>query len=144
MSALTLVALLGGAQVLGANPKSARQWHHLISQGVPVRSAEVLKDSIEVSDSLLAELLGISEKTLSRARKANSSLDAVASDRLFRVARVAALARKALESDKAALSWLKRSQTGLGGHTPVSLLTTSAGAEEVERLLLRVEYGVYS
>jgi uncharacterized protein (DUF2384 family) len=26
----------------------------------------------------------------------------------------------------------------------VSLLTTSAGAEEVEQLLLRIEYGVYS
>jgi putative toxin-antitoxin system antitoxin component (TIGR02293 family) len=144
MSTFTLVALLGGAHVLGAKPKSARQWHQVISQGVPVRSAEVLKDSMEVSDSLLAELLGISEKTLSRARKANTSLDAVTSDRLFRVARIAALACKSLESDKAALAWLKRPQTGLGGQTPVSLLTTSAGAEEVERLLLRIEYGVYS
>ena len=109
-----------------------------------MRAAERLKDSMEVSDSLLAELLGISEKTLSRAKKANASLDAVASDRLFRVARIAALARKSLESDKAALAWLKRPQTGLGGQTPVSLLTTSAGSEEVEQLLLRVEYGVYS
>ena len=144
MSTFTLVSLLGGAQVLGARPKSARQWHCVISQGVPVRAAEVFKDSMEVSDSLLAELLGISEKTLSRAKKANASLDAVASDRLFRVARIAALARKSLESDKAALAWLKRPQAGLGGQTPVSLLTTSAGCVEVEQLLLRIEYGVYS
>lgn len=130
--------------MLGASPKSARQWHRVILQGVPVRSAEILKDSMEVSDSLLAQLLGISEKTLSRARKANASLDAVTSDRLFRVARIAALARKSLEGDKAALAWLKRPQPGLGGQTPVSLMTTSAGAEEVERLLLRIEYGVYS
>jgi putative toxin-antitoxin system antitoxin component (TIGR02293 family) len=130
--------------MLGARPKSAREWHTAISRGVPVRSAEALKQYLQVSEALLAELLGISGKTLSRARKAGANLSAVASDRLFRVARVTALARWVLESDESALNWLRRPQFGLGGQVPIDLLKTSAGTEEVERLLLRIEHGVYS
>ena len=141
---MSLVALLGGPRMLGAKPKSAREWHAVIARGVPVRSAEVLKNALQVSDSVLAQLLGVSEKTLSRARGAGASLNTVASDRLFRVARVTALARDVFESSDASVSWLRRPQPGLGGQVPVDLLTTSAGTEEVERLLLRIEYGVYS
>lgn len=139
-----LVALLGGTRMLGARPKSAREWHTVIAQGVPVRSAEVLKECLQVSNALLAQLLGVSGKTLSRTRKAGANLNAVASDRLFRVARVTALAHQVFESNEAAVSWLRRPQFGLDGQVPVDLLTTSAGMEEVERLLLRIEHGVYS
>jgi putative toxin-antitoxin system antitoxin component (TIGR02293 family) len=137
-------SLLGGPQVLRTSPRSARDWHRLILAGVPVRAAESLKESIGVPDSLLAGLLGISEKTLSRARKAGSSLDPVASDRLFRAARIAVLARDVLEDREAAAGWLKRPQPGLGNRVPLELMTTSAGAEEVQRLLLRIEHGVYT
>lgn len=111
---------------------------------MPLRSVEALKESIAISDSQLAQLLGISEKTLSRARAANGRLDAVASDRLFRVARIAALAIEVLETAEAALHWLKRPQVGLGGRTPLAMLTTDPGRDQVEKLLLRIEHGVYS
>src|SRR5258708_23121311 len=119
MSSLNLVSLLGGTRMLGARPRSAREWHQMISHGVPARSAEALKKCLRVSDALLAELLGISDKTLSRARKARANLDAVASDRLFRGARGTALARQVLESDAGALSWLRRSHVCLGRQSPV-------------------------
>jgi putative toxin-antitoxin system antitoxin component (TIGR02293 family) len=144
MSTWNLSSLLGGRQVLGVVPKSAHGWHDTISRGVPIRSAMAFKQRLGVPDALLAHLLGISQKTLSRARKSASSLDAVASDRLFRIARIAALAGSVLGSDEAALAWLRRPQVGLGGHVPIELLTTSVGTQEVERLLLRIEHGVYS
>jgi putative toxin-antitoxin system antitoxin component (TIGR02293 family) len=111
---------------------------------MPVGSADALKGRLGVGDDVLAELLGISQKTLSRARAANSLLDAVASDRLFRVGRIAALAIGVLEDEHRALHWLRRAQVGLGGRTPVSMLGTDIGCTEVERLLLRVEHGVYA
>ncbi|MDX1984834.1 MAG: antitoxin Xre-like helix-turn-helix domain-containing protein [Bryobacteraceae bacterium] len=141
---LNLMSLLGGPAILGTRPDSSGDWHSLIRHGVPVESAQALKKSLDLSDPVLAELLGVSEKTLSRARHSGADLDPTASDRLFRVARVAALAYEVLESQPAALNWLKRPQVGLGNQVPVSLLTTSAGTEEVERLLLRIEHGVYS
>jgi hypothetical protein len=75
-----------------------------------------------VPDSLLAEPLGVSEKTLSRARAGKGRLDPVTSDRLFRVARIVTLAIEVLASEAAALHWLKRPQIGLGGKVPLSLL----------------------
>jgi putative toxin-antitoxin system antitoxin component (TIGR02293 family) len=110
----------------------------------PVFSAEALKEGIAVPDSLLAELLGVSEKTLSRARAGKGRLDPVASDRLFRVARIVALAIAVLEGEAAALRWLKRPQIGRGGKVPLALLATDPGRDQVEKLLLRIEHGVYS
>lgn len=43
-----------------------------------------------------------------------------------------------------AMSWLRRPQPRLGGEVPLDLLVTQAGADEVEALLRRIDYGVYS
>lgn len=145
---MTLVAaiadVLGGKRALGAKPKTAADWQEVIERGMPVGSAEALKGSFAVPDGVLAELLGLSEKTLSRARAAQRRLDPVASDRLFRVARIGALAIDVLEDEQRAISWLKRPQIGLGGRTPLALLTTDIGRDQVEKLLLRIEHGVYT
>jgi putative toxin-antitoxin system antitoxin component (TIGR02293 family) len=135
---------LGGKEALGIKPRTATDWEAIIQRGMPVRSVEVLKESIAIPDSQLADLLGISEKTLSRARAAKGKLDSVASDRLFRVARVIALAIDVLEAEPAAVHWLKRPQIGLGGRVPLAMLTTDPGRDQVEKLLLRIEHGVYS
>jgi putative toxin-antitoxin system antitoxin component (TIGR02293 family) len=68
----------------------------------------------------------------------------VVSDRLFRVARIGALAIDVLEGEAHAVHWLKRPQIGLGGSIPLALLTTDVGSVEVEKLLLRIEHGVYA
>lgn len=136
--------VLGGKQTLRTEPRTAAEWQAVVSKGVPVGSAEALKRRITVGDDVLAGLLGVSEKTLSRARAANARLDSVASDRLFRVARIGALAIEVLEGEAQAMHWLKRPQMGLGGSTPLALLTTDVGCAEVEKLLLRIEHGVYS
>jgi putative toxin-antitoxin system antitoxin component (TIGR02293 family) len=145
MTTVTAVEhFLGGRETLGMQPQTVTDWEALIHEGMPVRSVEVLKESITIPDSQLAQLLGISEKTLSRARTSKGKLDPVASDRLFRVARVVALAIDVLEGEAAAVHWLKRPQIGLGGRMPLAMLTTDPGRDQVEKLLLRIEHGVYS
>jgi putative toxin-antitoxin system antitoxin component (TIGR02293 family) len=145
MAAASAIAdCLGGAKALGAHPRTAEQWERIIHEGMPVQSAEALKERVAVPDALLARLLGISEKTLSRARAGRGRLDFVASDRLFRVARIVALAIGVLETEQAALRWLKRPQIGLGVRVPLTLLTTDAGSDQVEKLLQRIEHGVYA
>lgn len=145
MNAVAEIAgVLGGARTLQARPRSAADWSEVVRRGVPVGSAEALKRWLAIGDEVLAAILGVSPKTLSRARTADARLDAVTSDRLFRVARIAALATEVLEDEGRAVGWLKRPQIGLGGRTPLSLLTTDAGCVEVERLLTRIEHGVYA
>jgi putative toxin-antitoxin system antitoxin component (TIGR02293 family) len=130
--------------MLRTAPRTAADWEAVVSKGMPVGSAEALRRRIGIGDDVLARLLGVSEKTLSRVRAARARLDPVASDRLFRVARIGALAIEVLEGKAPAVRWLKRRRIGLGGETPLALLTTDAGCAEVEKLLLRIEHGVYA
>jgi len=143
-STSTVEQFLGGKKTLGMQPRTVADWEALIDGGMPVRAVEALKASLAVPDRQLAQLLGISEKTLSRARAAEGRLEPVASDRLVRVARVVAMAIDVLEDEAAAVHWLKRPQIGLGGRIPLEMLTTDPGRDQVEKLLLRIEHGVYS
>jgi putative toxin-antitoxin system antitoxin component (TIGR02293 family) len=71
-------------------------------------------------------------------------LNATWSDRLYRLARVAAQAQDVFENSETATNWLKRANRALAGHAPIDLLDTDAGTEQVVELLDRIEYGVYS
>jgi putative toxin-antitoxin system antitoxin component (TIGR02293 family) len=65
------------------------------------------------------------------------------SDIVVRTARIMARATDVLGDKKKAVHWLTRPNKSLG-EVPISLLDTSAGEHEVEALLDRIEYGVYS
>ena len=56
-----------------------------------------------------------------------------------------ALVRRATEvlGAKNAASWLSSKIASLGDQTPTSLLKTEAGRSQVERVLLKIEHGVY-
>lgn len=144
VSISTVASVLGGQAGLQARPRSAHDWHELIRRGLPVAAMDAFKQQAMLADAELAKLIGVSEKTLSRARVGHSNLDSIASDRLYRVVRLVVLATEVLESPQAALRWIKRTQVGLGGATPLEMMTTDAGSAEVEKLLLRIEHGVYS
>jgi putative toxin-antitoxin system antitoxin component (TIGR02293 family) len=55
-----------------------------------------------------------------------------------------AKAREVFEDASAAADWLTEPLRALGGHTPVELCATDAGAREVEQTLSRIEHGVFS
>jgi uncharacterized protein (DUF2384 family) len=40
--------------------------------------------------------------------------------------------------------WLQTSNRGLGGEVPLDLMDTDAGVREVETVLGRIEYGLFS
>ena len=52
--------------------------------------------------------------------------------------------QEVFESPQTATSWLKRPNRALNGNSPVDLLDTDAGTQQVTELLDRIEYGVYS
>ncbi|OPZ12331.1 MAG: hypothetical protein BWZ07_01373 [Alphaproteobacteria bacterium ADurb.BinA280] len=51
---------------------------------------------------------------------------------------------RVLGSRTAAKAWLNEGQQALGHQKPVSLLSSESGREQVETLLGRIEYGVYT
>jgi len=111
--------------------------------GLPVQELMDLQANLKVPMEKLVPRLGISKATLHR-RKATGRLDPAESDRVVRFARLMGKAVTVLESDDNARQWLTSPQFGLGGAVPLDYADTEVGAREVEDLLGRIEYGVYS
>ena len=59
-------------------------------------------------------------------------------------ARLMRQAVKVFGAEAEAREWLNTPQFGLGGAVPLDYAETEIGAREVENLLGRIEYGVYS
>jgi putative toxin-antitoxin system antitoxin component (TIGR02293 family) len=111
--------------------------------GLPVTELNDLQATLAVPMEKLVPMLGISKATLHR-RKAEGRLDQAESDRVVRFARLMGKAVEVLESEENARQWLTAPQFGLGGAVPLEYAETEVGAREVENLLGRIEYGVYS
>jgi putative toxin-antitoxin system antitoxin component (TIGR02293 family) len=88
----------------------------------------------------LADALDLSPRSLQRRRR-SGRLARFESDRLYRLARIVALARQSLGSQERAVVWLKRANRALGGIAPVNAIDTEPGARQVENVLGRITYG---
>jgi putative toxin-antitoxin system antitoxin component (TIGR02293 family) len=133
-------SLLGGK----AKVRELGRWHERILAGLEFAAVDKLKVHAKLTDPELSRLLGISEATLRRARAAGAALDSATSDRLYRLTKILAVAEEVLADAPQAMTWLRRAQPGLHGEIPLDLLATQAGADEVETLLRRIDYGVYT
>ena len=113
-----------------------------IKKGLPTSSFEKLRKRLDVSDNLLSQIVNIPKRTLNR-RKQQGRLNAVESERLLRIARLYDKALEVFEDEKAAENWFKKPARGLAGRPPLKYADTELGAQEVERLLIRIEHGVF-
>ena len=114
-----------------------------IREGLPILELEHLRIGLDQSMERLIPLLGMSKATWHR-RKAGGRLDSLESDRVVRYARLLGQAAGVMESIESGRRWLASPQIGLGGAVPLEYAQTEVGAREVENLLGRIDYGVYS
>ncbi len=132
-----------GGFIRGESKGTATQVIRLLKSGLPVCELDDLQDRLGLPMEKLAPMLGISKATLHR-RKAAGRLDVAESDRVVRFARLLGKAVFVMESLENGRRWLMSPQVGLGGEIPLEFAETEVGAREVESLLGRIEYGVYS
>ena len=114
-----------------------------IQRGFPFRELEMLQNTIDMPLEQLAGKLLISRSTLQR-RKAAGRLSPTESDRVMRFSRLLQHAAGIFGDIDKARAWLKHPQRGLGGAIPLDYAETEIGGREVEKLLGRIDYGVYS
>lgn len=109
-------------------------------QGLPREALDRVTGLMGINRTLLSRVLDISPRTLSR----RETLKASVSERLFRVSALFQKALEVLEDRIEAQRWFTTPKKALGGKTPLEYSETDVGAREVEDLLGRIEYGVYS
>ena len=143
----TVVKILGVEAVLDQPLIPIDSVHTLaaiVREGLPPKAADRIAEYYGLSRKQVSELIGVSVRTLERHQKDNKLLNPVQSDRLLRYARIAARAEEIFEDAQIAKNWLRRPNQALGGEMPLNLLDTETGVNQVEDVLTRIEYGVYS
>lgn len=114
-----------------------------IRNGLPAERFDALQNALDVPIALLTEVLNISTSTLSRRRR-QGRFEQDESERLVRIGRLAAYAVEVLDGLENARKWLTEPLRAIGGEIPLRYASVEPGAREVERVLGRLEHGVYS
>ncbi len=114
-----------------------------IRAGLSFHELEKLQKALGVTMEKLAQALGMSRATLHR-RKLQRRLAQNESEKLVRYQRLLEKAADVFGGADNARQWLTHPQRGLGDVVPLEFAKSEIGAREVENLLGRIEYGVYS
>jgi putative toxin-antitoxin system antitoxin component (TIGR02293 family) len=127
------------------SPKAIHPTHLIrrIEKGLPFAELEALRKQLDVPLDELASKLSISRATLHR-RKGAGRLSPDESDKVIRFSRLLEHATDVFGNVERGRAWLKFPQYGLGGIVPLDYAKTEIGAREVDNLLGRIDYGVYS
>jgi len=115
-----------------------------VKKGLPYRAFERLRRNTSLSFERLTNLIDIPRRTMTR-RKNEGRFLPDESDRLLRASRLFGKALELFEGDRnAATDWLTTAQPALGGAVPLDLAKNEVGSREVERLVGRIEHGIFS
>lgn len=136
--------VLGGELILGRPLNKAGALADLVREGLPVKSLLLLAERLGIRQAEISEKIGIPKRTLTRRLSQHSRLTAAESDRAVRLAQVYSNAAETLGNGDKAATWLKTPNRALRGGRPLDQLDTDPGVREVEDVLGRIAYGVYS
>jgi putative toxin-antitoxin system antitoxin component (TIGR02293 family) len=138
-----IVEALGGRKVLKRQISNLNELRQTVGAGLPYASLEAVMVKFGLARGEAASALHLPQRTFAR-RKKERKLRAGESDRLLRLARLGAYAAYVLGNEEKAARWLRRPNRALGNEVPLELLESDIGARQVEEVLGRIEYGVYS
>lgn len=148
--------------VLTAKEKSSKQTTYSVEKLLGIKTADNLKlaERIEAGFSFdalerlvkttglplerLRVAVRITSRTLKR-RKKEKKLSPEESDRLVSVSRLLAQTFELFEGNtEAGMRWFQNPNRALNGQSPLQVASTETGAREVEKLIGRLEYGVFT
>jgi putative toxin-antitoxin system antitoxin component (TIGR02293 family) len=137
-----VIEALGGVSIFkGGIVPTPAGLRERVERGLPYKSLESVRGRLQLTVPEFASVLNMPPRTLARRKQARK-LDADESDRLYRLARMAAHAVAVFGTEDKAAAWLRRPNRALNGEPPVRLLGTDIGARQVEDILGRLEHGL--
>jgi putative toxin-antitoxin system antitoxin component (TIGR02293 family) len=144
MAIHSVLDVLGGEVILGRPMSKSGALAGLVREGLPVQALFLLAERLDLRQAEISEKIGIPQRTLTRRLTQHSRLTAAESDRTVRLAQVYSTAVETLGDGDKAAQWLKTPNRALRGGRPLDQLDTDPGVREVENILGRIAYGVYS
>ena len=130
------------AELIGLDVATASGLIAAVREGLPYDVFVKLQRVLDLPAASLAAHLGMPLRTLKR-RQREGQFKPEESDALLRLARVVSCALDIFRDGPAARLWLQTPAVAFDGATPLSLLDTEVGAQEVLRLLGQLAHGVF-
>lgn len=110
---------------------------------MPVSFLDDLKDTLELTETQFASVMGMARQTLIRRRKSRGVLRLDEADRATLLARVFNMALSYFDYNREhAVDWLKHPHPALEGETPLERADTAIGKEDVIDLIGRMEHSI--
>jgi putative toxin-antitoxin system antitoxin component (TIGR02293 family) len=141
------VEMLGGWTRLEHKVETYLDAHELLKGGLPAGALHYLVERVDIlhDEGNFTAALGMSPRTRQRKSADRSKrLSREQSGRAWKFAEVLSRATDIFGSQKGAEDWLVKPAMALDRRTPLELLDTTAGAELVDDLLTRLDFGVYT
>lgn len=107
------------------------------------RAVDVLARRLAVPAERVLHVSAIPPRTFHRRQQLDQTLSPSESDRILRIARIASEAERVFGSPDKSSRWLSTEHPILGA-TPLDLLATDAGTQDVEEELGRIEHGIFA
>jgi putative toxin-antitoxin system antitoxin component (TIGR02293 family) len=121
--------------------KSGRDLVQAIRTGFGADLLAAAGDYFEVPAARIRAITRVPDTTAHRLVKRHALLDASASERLWRLADVAAMAEDVFEDEMAAKQWLRSPNQAFLGVAPIDYLDTEPGAKAVRQVLNAIATG---
>jgi putative toxin-antitoxin system antitoxin component (TIGR02293 family) len=129
------------------SPKSGK---NTIDSTLPFEAFTILRTSYKKQEREMRQLVSIAPSTLTR-RKREKRLTSTESDRILRYALIKDAAMSLFEENEdedededEALSWLNTELVLLDNKSPLEHAKSELGAKDVEKVINRIRYGVFS
>lgn len=103
-----------------------------------------ITDMVPFTQSEWANMLHLSERTLQRYAKNNSSFEGIYTDRILLLHEMIQLGLETFTDSGAFYSWLKKDKPVLGQNLNFESLYSDRGIQEVIEQIHRIQYGVYT
>lgn len=123
--------------LFGLQTRNTEEGIRQLKRGLPAEGWAALVSTLGTNEKELAEAVQIPTTTLAR-RKKSGRFTVEESERLFRMARLVAQARRVFRTEDGVARWFNKPNRALGGASPLEYASTPIGAEEVERVLERI------
>lgn len=135
--------ILGGKKFRARAPETSFDYLTATDKGIPKQAVVNLAEVMDIPMKDIAALLNLSYKTLARKRNTDP-LDSLVSSLSIEIAHTVAKGLALFEDTSKLNRWLQKENRALTGKKPIELLNTPTGINLVNKVLLRMEEGVYT
>jgi putative toxin-antitoxin system antitoxin component (TIGR02293 family) len=134
--------IVGSGDKVYAKGLTAADKIGIIRAGVSKKQLTEIKEEMDLDYDELSEVLSTSRATLIKKKK-TEKFDSQISERIVLLNDVLGYGREVFGDNDNFNEWLRTSSEALGNVTPLSMMDTLYGIDEVKKEIGRIAYGVY-